>query len=90
MWSILGHEPGIALVGFASCDESLLVESSIVAVIQVDGKLRDKVEVPTNITEEALRELALNSDAVKRSIGERKIANIIVRAPKLVNIATEA
>ena len=90
MWSILGHEPGIALVGFASCDESLLVESSIVAVIQVDGKLRDKVEVPTNITEDALRELALNSDAVKRSIGERKIANIIVRAPKLVNIATEA
>ncbi|MDE2410083.1 MAG: leucine--tRNA ligase, partial [Actinomycetales bacterium] len=89
MWSILGHKPGIALAEFAACDESLLVEASIVAVVQVDGKLRDKFEVATDITEEALRDLALNSDAVKRSIGDREIANIIVRAPKLVNIATK-
>jgi len=89
MWAKLGFEPGVALAGFAKVDESLLVESSIIAVVQVDGKLRDKFEVDVTITEDALREQALASDAVKRAIGDKQIANIIVRAPKLVNIATK-
>ncbi|MEY2955235.1 MAG: hypothetical protein RL530_836, partial [Actinomycetota bacterium] len=89
MWAQLGHQPGVALATFASVDESLLVESSIVAVVQVDGKLRDKFEVAVDITEEALREQALASDAVQRAIGDKTIANVIVRAPKLVNIATK-
>jgi leucyl-tRNA synthetase len=55
----------------------------------VDGKVRDKFEVPVDITEDALRELALASDAVKKAIGDKQIANVIVRAPKLVNIATK-
>jgi leucyl-tRNA synthetase len=55
----------------------------------VDGKLRDKFEVATNISADELREKALNSDAVKRSIGDREIANVIVREPKLVSIATK-
>ncbi|MDE2386859.1 MAG: leucine--tRNA ligase, partial [Actinomycetales bacterium] len=89
MWSMLGHKPGVALAGLQAADESLLVESSTVAVIQVDGKLRDKLEVPLDITEDALRELAMASDNTKRAIGEKQIANVIVRAPKLVNIATK-
>ena len=89
MWEQLGHKPGVALAEFAACDESLLVESSIVAVIQVDGKLRDKVEVAVDISEAELEAMALASDAVKRAIGDKTIANIIVRAPKLVNIATK-
>jgi leucyl-tRNA synthetase len=89
MWEQLGHKPGVALAEFAACDESLLVESSIVAVIQVDGKLRDKVEVAVDISETELEAMALASDAVKRAIGDKTIANIIVRAPKLVNIATK-
>ena len=89
MWSMLGHEPGVALAGLQSADESLLVESSTVAVIQVDGKLRDKLEVPLDISEDELRALALASDNTVRAIGDKQIANVIVRAPKLVNIATK-
>ena len=89
MWELLGHKPGVALAEFATVDESLLVESSIVAIVQVDGKLRDKFEVPVDITEDALRNQALASEAVKRAIGDKTIANVIVRAPKLVNIATK-
>jgi leucyl-tRNA synthetase len=89
MWSLLGHQPGVALVGFAEVDESLLVESSITAIVQVDGKLRDKFDVALDITEEELRALALDSAAVKKAIGDKTVANIIVRAPKLVNIATK-
>ena len=89
MWAMLGHKPGVALAGLQDADESLLVESSTVAIIQVDGKLRDKLDVPLDITEDALRELALSSENTKRAIGDKQIANVIVRAPKLVNIATK-
>ena len=61
----------------------------MVAIAQVDGKLRDRFEVPSNISEQDLRELALNSEAVKRAIGDKELAQVIVRAPKLVNIATK-
>jgi leucyl-tRNA synthetase len=89
MWAKLGHQPGVALAQLADADLSLLVESSIIAIAQVDGKVRDKFEVPIDITEDDLRELALNSEAVKKAIGDKEIANVIVRAPKLVNIATK-
>jgi leucyl-tRNA synthetase len=89
MWQKLGHEPGVALAQLSEVDLSLLVESSIVAIAQVDGKVRDKFEVPIDISEPDLRELALASDAVKKAIGDKEIANVIVRAPKLVNIATK-
>jgi leucyl-tRNA synthetase len=89
MWSLLGYEPGVALAEFRVVDESLLVESSITAIVQVDGKLRDKFEVPVDITAEALQALAMESAAVTKAIGDKEIANVIVRAPKLVNIATK-
>ena len=89
MWSLLGHQPGVALAGFQTVDESLLVESSITAIIQVDGKLRDKFEVSLDISAEALEALAMESAAVKKAIGDKTVANVIVRAPKLVNIATK-
>jgi leucyl-tRNA synthetase len=89
MWQKLGHQPGVALAQLADADLSLLVESSIVAIAQVDGKVRDKFEVPIDITEDDLRVLALASDAVRKAIGDKEVANVIVRAPKLVNIATK-
>jgi leucyl-tRNA synthetase len=89
MWQKLGYEPGVALAQLPDADLSLLVESSIVAIAQVDGKVRDKFEVSVAISEDELRELALSSEAVKKAIGEKQIANVIVRAPKLVNIATK-
>jgi leucyl-tRNA synthetase len=66
-----------------------LVKDTIVAIAQVDGKLRDKFEVSVSISEAELRELALGSELVKRAIGDRELAAVIVRAPKLVNIATK-
>ena len=89
MWELLGHKPGVALAGLPDADLSLLVESSIVAIVQVDGKLRDKFEVSVSITADELREKALSSEAVKRALGESEIANVIVREPKLVSIATK-
>ncbi|MFM6980338.1 MAG: leucine--tRNA ligase [Micrococcales bacterium] len=89
MWQKLGHEAGIALAEFKPIDESLLVQNTLTAVVQVDGKLRDKFEVSVDISGEDLQALALDSYNVKKAIGDKTIANIIVRAPKLVNIATK-
>jgi len=58
-------------------------------VVQVDGKLRDKFDVSVEISEDQLRELAFSSENVKRAIGDKEVANVIIRAPKLVNIATK-
>jgi leucyl-tRNA synthetase len=89
MWQLLGHQPGVALATLPEANLSLLVESQVIAVVQVDGKLRDKFEVPAAISKDALQALAFESNAVKRAIGEREIAAVIVREPKLVNIATK-
>ncbi len=89
MWSLLGHQPCVALAEFRTADLSLLVEDTVVAIAQVDGKLRDRFEVPAGISEQELRDLARSSENVKKAIGDRELAQVIVRAPKLVNIATK-
>jgi leucyl-tRNA synthetase len=88
MWQKLGHKPGVALSGLQDFEPSLVTESSVIAVVQVDGKVRDRLEVALDISADDLQTLAMASDAVKRSIGDRQIAAVIVREPKLVNIAT--
>jgi leucyl-tRNA synthetase len=89
MWANLGKAAPVALAQFRAAEAALTVQDSITAIAQVDGKVRDRFEVPVDITETQLRELALKSDAVVRAIGDREVANVIVRAPKLVNIATK-
>ncbi len=89
MWRLLGHAPGVALAQFSAADPGLLVQDRVVAVAQVDGKFRDRFEVSVDVTEDELRALAIASENVQRSLLGKEIANVIVRAPKLVNIATK-
>lgn len=86
MWARLGHDPSVALAGWPAVDEALLVEETVVCVVQVAGKVRDRLVVPPSVSEDTLREQALASDAVRRALGERPVRTVIVRAPRLVNI----
>ncbi|WP_353827973.1 leucine--tRNA ligase [Agromyces sp. SYSU T0242] len=88
MWERLGYEPTVANVVWRKADPALLIEESVTAIVQVDGKVRDRLEVSPKIAAEELEALARASAAVARSVGDREIVNVIVRAPKLVNIAT--
>jgi leucyl-tRNA synthetase len=88
MWQALGHKPAVALAGFAKPLPELLVQTSLTAVVQIDGKLRDKFEVPPEISAEELEALAMSSEVVKKALEGKSVKNVIVRAPKLVNIAT--
>jgi leucyl-tRNA synthetase len=86
LWNVLGHPASVANAGWPSHDEALLVQETITAVVQVQGKVRDRLEVPPAISEDDLRELALASENVQRALDGRGIRTVIVRAPKLVNI----
>ncbi|WP_246150100.1 leucine--tRNA ligase [Agromyces intestinalis] len=88
MWQRLGYDTPVALVPWRKADSALLVAEQVTAIVQVDGKVRDRLEVSPKISTDELESLARGSAAVARAVGEREIANVIVRAPKLVNIAT--
>ena len=85
LWHRLGHEQSLAHEPFPVADPALVTEDTITAVVQVRGKLRAQLEVPTSITEDELRELALAHPRIVKEIpnGVRKV---IVKAPKLVNV----
>jgi leucyl-tRNA synthetase len=90
VWSRLGHDVDSGDSVHAStwpvADPALLVEETVTCVVQVSGKVRDRLEVAPSIGEDALRELALSSEAVVRALGGADIRTVIVRAPKLVNV----
>ncbi|HSP75497.1 MAG TPA: leucine--tRNA ligase, partial [Cryobacterium sp.] len=88
MWEHLGYQPCVALVQWRKADRTLLVEESVTAVVQVDGKVRDRIDVSPKISADDLERLARTSADVIRRIGDREIMNVIVRAPKLVSIVT--
>ena len=85
LWSRLGHEESLAHADFPVADESKMVESSVTCVIQIKGKVRDRVEVPSDIGEDELRELALAREKVVAATADG-VRTVIVRAPKLVNV----
>jgi len=85
-WARLGHQPTVAQVGWPTVDPVLLVEESVTCVVQINGKVRDRLDVPPTIGDEDLRALALAAPAVVAAIGDRDIRTVIVRAPKLVNV----
>ncbi|GAB3245767.1 leucine--tRNA ligase [Arthrobacter pigmenti] len=86
LWAKLGREASVVTAGWPEVDERLLVRETITAIVQVQGKVRDRLQVPADIGEEELEALALESEAVSRSLDGRDIRKVIVRAPKLVNI----
>jgi leucyl-tRNA synthetase len=86
LWAVLGHEPSVSNAAWPEHDPALLVEDTVTAVVQVQGKVRDRLEVAPGISEDELRELALGSPNVARILDGRGIRTVIVRAPKLVNI----
>jgi leucyl-tRNA synthetase len=86
MWSRLGHEPTVALVGWPDVDESLLVEDVVTCIVQVSGKLRARLEVSPSIGDDELRVLALADESIQKALDGRDVKTVIVRAPKLVNV----
>lgn len=90
MWRLLGYQPSVARAGLRKPDPALLVEEAVTCVVQVNGKVRDRLQVPPQIGEDELKALALASAGAVKTIGDGTVKTVIVRAPKLVNIVVVA
>ncbi len=86
LWAKLGHQESLARAAYPVSDPSNLVEQSVTCVVQVLGKVRGKLEVSPDISDEELQALALAEPNVVRTIDGREVRKVIVRAPKLVSI----
>ncbi|RZT27255.1 leucyl-tRNA synthetase [Kribbella sp. VKM Ac-2569] len=86
MWEELGHEPTVAKAGWPKVDPALLVQESVTCVVQIAGKVKDRLEVAPDISDADLEQLALASEAIQKALDGRGTRKVIVRAPKLVNI----
>ena len=87
-WELLGHQASVAQAGWPAADPALLVQETVTCVVQVDGKVRDRLDVPAGIGEDELREAALAAPGAVRALDGRGVRTVIVRPPKLVNIVS--
>jgi leucyl-tRNA synthetase len=90
LWRVdLGEPASVHISSWPTYDPALTVEDTVTMVFQVDGKLRDKAEVPADIDEQGALELARASRKVQAAIDGREVVKEIVRIPKLVNVVTK-
>ena len=85
MWEKLGHKPAIANAGWPVVDKSLLGADNVIAVLQVNGKIKDRIEVSPNISKEELEKIASENAQIKSALSGLQVSKVITVAPKLVN-----
>jgi leucyl-tRNA synthetase len=86
MWAAMGEPYSVHEQAWPAWDETLIRAEEITLVVQVNGKLRDRIEVPADITEEAAKELALSSAKVRVHVEGREIRKSVYVPGRLVNL----
>ena len=86
MWEALGYEPSVANSAWPVADEALMREEAVTLVVQIQGKIRAKLEVSPDVTEEQALELALADAGVQRSLAGREVIKVIARLPKMLSL----
>ena len=86
MWERLGHKPAVALAGWPKVDPALLVDDSVIAIIQINGKIKERIEVSPAITDAELEKQAMAHPVIVEALKGATVLKVIARAPKLVNI----
>jgi len=85
LWERMGGDGSVCFADWPAYDESLAAEESVTMVVQVGGKIRDRIEVPVGISSDEAQQVALASDKVAAHL-DGEPTRIIVRPPNLVNI----
>jgi leucyl-tRNA synthetase len=86
LWEKLGHTDTITYATWPTFDESKLVENEVEIVVQVNGKLRAKLLVPTTASKEELENIAMSDESVTEQIVGKTVRKVVVVPGKLVNI----
>jgi leucyl-tRNA synthetase len=86
MWERLGHKPAVALAGWPAIDPALLVADEVEAVVQINGKIKERILVSPTISDSELEAQALAHPTIAQELAGATPKKVIARAPKLVNI----
>ncbi|WP_142302745.1 leucine--tRNA ligase [Staphylococcus delphini] len=89
LWSILGHDTTITYQPWPSFDPSLLEEDVVEIVVQVNGKVRAKIEIPKDMSKADMEATALANDNIKAAIEGKDVKKVIAVPQKLVNIVAK-
>lgn len=88
-WHELGGQGSVHAQDWCKWDENLAKASSMTLVVQVNGKVKDKIEVDEALSQDEMKEHALNSEKVQNAISEKTVVKTIVVPKKLVNIVVK-
>ncbi len=89
LWQLLGNSGrGILAASWPVCDESLAAETSVDLVVQIDGKVRDRLTVPAGLSEEDAKAHALGSEKIRKNLEGKSVKQVIVVRGRLVSIVT--
>ena len=86
LWERSGHDYSIHNESFPSWDETLVIEEEFTLVVQINGKVRDKVTAPVSITESEAHELVLSRERVQSHINGRELKQVVYIPGRLINI----
>lgn len=89
LWHVLGHDESIALQPWPAWDEAAMVESSIEIPVQINGKLKDKINVSPDASQDEMIEAALASDSIIAAIGDKKVVKKIAVLGRMVNLVVK-
>ena len=89
LWERTGHEYSVHSQTWPTWDDSLTVSEEVTLIVQVDGKLRDRLTVPADIAQDAAQEAALASEKVRAAMGGKTPARVIYVPGRLVNVVTK-
>jgi leucyl-tRNA synthetase len=89
LWQKLGHEPSVAYAAWPSYDPARTVDEEVEVVVQVNGKVRSKLQLPVDTAEEELKERAMQLDKVQKHVEGKQIQRVITVPNKLVNIVAK-
>jgi len=89
LWEMLGHPGGLSAATWPSYDPVVAQANEIVVPVQVNGKLRSRLTVPIDVTEDVLRTLALADATVRVHTAGKTVQKVIVAKGKLVNVVVK-
>ncbi len=86
LWERTGHTQSIHLQAWPQWDPDLAAEETFTLVVQVNGRVRDRIQAPAGIDEAAARQLALDSPRVQAHTNDRKLRKVFYRTGRLINL----
>src|SRR5947209_12396574 len=89
LWRRQGGEGLVAFASWPEAEEAILRRAKVTIVVQVDGRLRDRVEMPAGVDQGQAKERALRSANIERALGGRKVVAAVYVPDRLINLVTE-